>query len=64
MRFLLLLFIGEHCIDGTLFLKKFLQLHQKAWVEYREKLKVNKKKKEYTLAMGQNVDFLPKLLGR
>ena len=55
---------GEHCIDGVLFLKKFIGLKKRAEREFAAKRKENAKWKKRALAMGQQSDILPPILGR
>lgn len=55
---------GEYCIDGVLFLKKFIGLKKRAEREFAAKRKENAKLKKRTLAMGQQSDILPPILGR
>lgn len=52
------------CIDGYLFLKKFIALQTVSREENKIIQLVNKKKKDEVTAMNQRCDYIPKSLGR
>lgn len=54
----------EACIDGYLFLKKFVQLQTISRQQNKIVQLANKKKKDAVTAMNQRCDYIPKALGR
>lgn len=55
---------GRHPVDGQMFIKKFHALHQKtkkADVSLQKRLK---RRRQRVLDMGQQVDYMPQMLGR
>lgn len=56
--------VGEHCIDGKLFLKKFFHVKEVAVRKDNAHKQSNHAAKQKTLSLMRTVDHLPKILGR
>ena len=56
--------VGENCIDGQLFLKKFFHVKEVAVRKDNAHKQSNHVAKQKTLSLMRTVDHLPKILGR
>lgn len=53
-----------HSIDGRLFLCRFFVFQQETWKTHKTDTQIYAQRREKVLSMGQNLDYLPKTLGR
>ena len=63
-RYVSPIIVGEYCIDGQLFLKKFFHVKEVAVRKDNAHKQSNHVAKQKTLSLMRTVDHLPKILGR